>query len=352
MPVTDFEARRPDLAGRSALATAPGHDPYDDVTIVRRKAASFGGRPDDPTMRDAVREFVRKYGWRAYALPILIVITIAALFTTARSATPPRETATRHPGASAPVVAPPTAGGNIALKSDTPGANAQNTVLQAAALPAGGAYTATGTGTFRVLPGTSKIVGSGPLHKYSIEVENGITGIDLTKFASLVQTTLSDPRSWSGHGVALQRVDRGPVDFHVSLTSAMTVRTLCGYDIPVETSCFAATDPRTGKTIDRVVLNDARWVRGAAAYVGDVTTYRIYMINHEDGHALGHEHAHDCLGNGLAPAMMQQTIGLKSAVSGKLCAANPWPYPVGVADAPGAEAPDTPQNSEFDLKND
>ena len=40
--------------------------------------------------------------------------------------------------------------------------------------------------------------------------------------------------------------------------------------------------------MNRVVLNDARWVRGDAAYVGDLDAYRIYMINHEDGHALGH----------------------------------------------------------------
>ena len=37
----------------------------------------------------------------------------------------------------------------------------------------------------------------------------------------------------------LQRVDSGPVDFHVTLTSSMTVRNFCGYDIPIETSCYA-----------------------------------------------------------------------------------------------------------------
>jgi hypothetical protein len=162
---------------------------------------------------------------------------------------------------------------------------------------------------------------------------------------------LSDKRSWAGHGgVALQRVDSGPVDFHVALTSAMTVRTICGYDIPIETSCFSPAG--NGHAVSRVVMNDARWVRGDPAYVGDLNAYRIYMINHEDGHALGHEHAHQCLANGLAPVMMQQTIGLKSAVTGQLCQANPWPYPVGVTDAPGAEQPDTPQNSQFQLKND
>jgi hypothetical protein len=159
---------------------------------------------------------------------------------------------------------------------------------------------------------------------------------------------LSDPRSWAGHnGVALQRVDstyKGPVDFHISLTSALTVRTLCGYEIQIETSCW---DPG----VDRVVLNVARWVRGDAAYIGDLAAYRQYMVNHEDGHALGHQHAHTCLADGLAPAMMQQTIGLKST-TGQMCQANPWPYPKGAADAPGVEAPDTNANNESTLQND
>ncbi|MDT4910882.1 MAG: hypothetical protein QOC66_10, partial [Pseudonocardiales bacterium] len=74
-----------------------------------------------------------------------------------------------------------------------------------------------------------------------------------------------------------------------------------------------------------------------------------YMINHEDGHALGHEHAHQCLPGGLAPVMMQQTFGLKSAATGRLCEANPWPYPTGAKGAPGAEQPDTPANDEYGL---
>ncbi len=74
------------------------------------------------------------------------------------------------------------------------------------------------------------------------------------------------------------------------------------------------------------------------------------MINHEDGHALGHLHAHQCLSGGIAPVMMQQTIGLKNT-TGTFCQANPWPYPPGAADAPGVEAPDTPVNNQFNLQN-
>ena len=154
----------------------------------------------------------------------------------------------------------------------------------------------------------------------------------------------------SGHGVSVQRVDSGHIAFHVTLVSMMTVRNLCGYTIPVETSCYV----RAGQTssVNRVVFDNARWVRGATAYLGDLQAYRIYMINHEDGHAMGHNHAHECLSNGYAPAMMQQTIGLTDPNTGKLCAANPWPYPPGVKGAPGAEQLDTPQNSEFRFNGD
>jgi Protein of unknown function (DUF3152) len=147
----------------------------------------------------------------------------------------------------------------------------------------------------------------------------------------------------------LQRVDSGTPDFRISLTSSFTVRKWCGYTIKIETSCYASSGSVSGLHVNRVVLNDARWVRGAPAYVADLNAYRQYMINHEDGHALGHMHAHGCLADGLAPAMMQQTIGLKTP-DGKICSANPWPYPPGAKDAPGPEAADTRANNEYYLQ--
>jgi hypothetical protein len=327
----------------------------DEVARARggvRNAGVTYGRPARPrrTMAGSWHDFSHRYGWRAYALPILVVVTIAALMTTNGDV---REKVTgtvgqRHQQAGPST--PPMASGSMTLKNDAPGANVNDKVLKAAALPPGPAYTMQGDGTFRVLKGSSPKVGSGRLFRYTIEVENGVRGVDLNQFQQLVVQTLSDPRSWAGHGVALQRVDSGPVDFHISLTSAMTVRSLCGYDVPVETSCYM---PASGGTagVNRVVLNVARWVRGSAAYVGDLAAYRIYMINHEDGHALGHMHAHQCLPGGLAPVMMQQTFGLRSAETGELCQANPWPYPPGVKGVPGAEQPDTRQNDEYGLSD-
>jgi hypothetical protein len=335
--------------GTRTVATERSRD--HDIAAARRGAATFGGEYRPGSAQRAIRGFVARYGWRAYALPLLAVITVAALATMRNpSTTGGQDAGPVHPGSSTSS-RPPAAGGNTTLKSDAPQGNANEVALAAAALPAGASYPLAGNGTFRVLKGTTKVFGSGsPVHRYDIEVENGITGINLTQFADMVDSTLDDPRSWSGHGVALRRVDSGPVDFHVTLTSAMTVRQLCGYEIHIETSCYV---PAGGANpVNRVVIDDARWVRGAAAYVGDLNAYRQYLINHEDGHALGHQHAHECLPGGLAPAMMQQTIGLTDPNTGKLCQANPWPYPSGVQGVPGAEQPDTDQNSEFRFNGD
>ncbi|MDQ2797361.1 MAG: DUF3152 domain-containing protein, partial [Actinomycetota bacterium] len=307
------------------------HDPSDDVTAaranVRHAGVTYGSRDSRPQDLPWLRAFVHRYGWRAYALPVLVIVTVAALMTTT-TASKQKDTRGAVAGAhGAGSSAPPVAGARIALKNDSKGANFDNTVLKAAALPPGAAYTTAGNGTFRVLHGTSPKVGSGQLYRYSIDIENGITGVDLTQFQNLVVTTLADSRSWSGHGVALERVDSGRIDFHVSLTSSMTVRKWCGYDIPVETSCYTRADANRNLDANRVIFNVSRWMRGSTAYLGDLATYRLYMVNHEDGHALGHNHAHQCLPDGLAPAMMQQTFGLRSATTNKLCQANPWPYP-------------------------
>jgi hypothetical protein len=312
------------------------HD--EDVTHARRAAASFEGERVKVDVKAALRRYVDRYGWRAYALPVLVVVTFLALANLGTAPRPPRAAAAAPP---APRVTP----------SSTPSAAAvppnsdSDVTLASDALPSGAAYTTQGAGTFRVLPGQTRAVGTGRVWRYSIDVEDGVTGIELTRFATLVQNTLADPRSWSGHGVAVQRVDSGRIDFHVTLTSAMTVRQLCGYDLKIETSCYAMSGSVAGLAVNRVVLNDARWVRGDVSYLHDLAGYHVYMINHETGHALGHAHAHACLADGLAPVMMQQTIGLRSGMTGQTCRANPWPFPAGATDAPGAEQADTTANA-------
>jgi hypothetical protein len=325
-------------------------DGYDDVTYVRGGFERVSPRelPPPVRFRSPVREFVDKYGWRAYALPILVVLTVVALATAQEPAGRRPASAASRPTTSVPtsaVPAPPSTNVAQSSSASTPVAEPNTPVaepkLKPAALPPGAPYTLAGKGTFRVLPGTTKPVGSGELYRYDIEVENGVTGVDLAEFQHLVDSTLDDPRSWSGHGVQLQRVaSANEARFHITLTSAMTVRNLCGYELPAETSCYEPTNAR-------VVLNVARYVRGATAYLGHLDEYRVYMINHEDGHALGHQHAHSCLTDGMAPVMMQQTFGIRSATTRKMCTPNVWPYPPGVRDAPGAEEYDTTANNEY-----
>ena len=74
--------------------------------------------------------------------------------------------------------------------------------------------------------------------------------------------TLANPKSWIGdQRFGFRRVDSGEPTFRITLTSQLTVRQQCGYTIELEGSCF-------NRGAGRVVLNEARWVRGAVAYQG------------------------------------------------------------------------------------
>jgi len=210
--------------------------------------------------------------------------------------------------------------------------------IPTAVLPDGGAYPVTGAGTWHVVPGTTPQVGQGRVFTYSVEVEDGTTFAEGdSAFATAVDATLDDPRSWVGSGqIALRRVDTGVPDFRISLTSQASTRSICGYDIKYEASCW---DTDRG----RVVINGARWVRGAGAFEGQLGLYRQYAINHEVGHVFRNPHVPCAVAGDLAPVMMQQSFGvsddylaalternpqgLQIPRDGKVCRANAWPYP-------------------------
>jgi Protein of unknown function (DUF3152) len=284
---------------------------------------TFASRARPASRRGPIRRFVGAYGWRAYALPVLTVITFVCLLDVAHSTAGPSQPDTQSadssagigpPGSSATPDPVPRATG-IYVDVPTAGSRPQ----PSAALPAGPPYSQRGGGRFDVVPGTSGVAGTGPLRRYTVEIEAGVAE-DGPAFAAAVERTLGDRRSWTAGGrLSFQRVDSGPVDFRVSLGSSMTVRRLCGYTVPVETSCYNGD-------LGRAVINDARWVRGAVAYGGNVAAYRQYVINHEVGHALGNGHRPCPRAGAPAPVMMQQTLGLQTAGVGS-CRPNAWPYP-------------------------
>ena len=280
-----------------------------------------------------LRRFVRTWGWRAYALPVLTVLTVLCGMDVANGSTGLPLVGTGS-GAPAPQAAATGAGDTAAAPSPAAQGPAKPTPtgiyvddggtgtarpLPPTALPPGGPYSQRGGERYDVVPGTSKVFGSGPLHRFTVELEAGVAD-DGAAFAAAVEKTLSDPHSWGRGGRAsFQRIDTGVPDFRVTLTSSLTVRKLCGYDLPYETSCYNGD-------LARVVINDARWVRGAVAYKDNVPLYRVYVVNHEVGHALGNGHL-QCPRNGaLAPVMMQQTLGVSTPGVGT-CKPNPFPFP-------------------------
>jgi hypothetical protein len=299
--------------------------------------------------RRGLARFVDAFGWRAYAIPVLSVATVLCVgniasgspgtghggvpsqagqqrLTSATQTPSPRpgNTPSSHPTPSpgpTPTKSPtakPSPTATASPNADTPKTAPTGSPTSAAALPAGAAYVERGDGRFHVVAGQSAVHGTGPLRRYNVEVENGVDA-DAAGFARRVDSTLDDPRSWiHGGDVSLQRVDSGKVDFHVTLTSSMTVRSVCGYTIHVETSCFNGAE-------GRAFINDSRWMRGAVGYSHDLTAYRSYVVNHEVGHALGHHHMKCAKAGTPAPTMMEQTLGLSTPGVGA-CAPNPWPY--------------------------
>jgi hypothetical protein len=169
-------------------------------------------------------------------------------------------------------------------------------------------------GRLVIVPGNSTRSGPGPLRRYHVEVEAGIH-IDRRWFASRVHQILADRRSWGGsRRFSFRRVGpRGRAHFRVALTTPSMTDRLC---YPLITggiySCAAGR---------RAVLNLMRWRRGADAYRRNLRGYRIYLVNHEVGHLLGHGHSSCPRAGARAPVMMQQTKGVAP------CRANPWPLP-------------------------
>jgi hypothetical protein len=294
----------------------------------------FGRRRAGRRLQRRLRRAFLVYGWRVYAVPVLLAVTVVVLVETvhgssgsARDADVPladtagHAAATEHPPSRA--------------RLDTP----------SAALPPGGHVTQRGSGHWRIVPGTTSILGTGQqVYTYTVEVEGGIDPADYgggKAFAQKVQRTLADPRSWIGGGkVAFRRVDstNAHPDIRISLTSPATDHRadVCGYRIHYETSCYRSDT-------HRVVINLARWVRGDAVYGDDISDYRTYVVNHEVGHALGKAHQGCRTQGGPAPVMMEQTFGLSDdyiaelnrtmpgsgavPADGKTCERNPWPHP-------------------------
>ncbi|WP_091941742.1 DUF3152 domain-containing protein [Trujillonella endophytica] len=318
-PARPVAARsRPPADGR-LLVDRPAGTAARPVAAGPSRPSPFEPRRRSSPPPGRLRRFVLRHGWRAYAIPLLTIATLLTLVDLARQDTP-SEAATSGPAVTAPVSAGEAAvGEGVPADADPAEGEAPPAEAPAESPPAPGpGYVEQGAGTVTVVPGSSAVYGSGPLHRFAVEIEDGI-GVDGAAFAAAVEATLADPRGWGAGGrmsfqrVGVEEAAAGEFDFKVSLISPGSMETYCpGVGTGGYTSC------RYG---ERAVINLARWETAVPDYEGDVATYRLYVVNHEVGHALGNGHQ-ECPGPGrLAPVMQQQTLGLEG------CARNPWPFP-------------------------
>ncbi len=180
-----------------------------------------------------------------------------------------------------------------------------------------------GPGVFEAVPGADPAPGKGRKVRYRVDVEKGL-GLDGKLFATAVQKTLNDSRSWAhGGAMTFERISTGRPDFVVTLASPGTTGVWCaksGLDTTVDNvSCDSAST-------DRVMFNAYRWAQGADTYGPKAMhAYRQMLINHEVGHRLGHDHRACTTPGAPAPVMQQQTKSLR--IDGIRCRPNPWVYP-------------------------
>ena len=133
----------------------------------------------------------------------------------------------------------------------------------------------------------------------SLKVETSVN-INTECVSNLILKILNDPRGWStiiDKKFQFTSLDRS--DFEIIFATPNTVDKLCA---PLTTNGIYSC-----RRENKVVLNYFRWLVGAKDFGTDLSTYRLYLINHEIGHMLGWGH-NACPAEGaLAPLMMQQS---------------------------------------------
>ncbi len=145
----------------------------------------------------------------------------------------------------------------------------------------------------------------------SVEVEFGLN-LNPNCLAEMVDGILNDPRGWATvENRSFQIVGKEDADLNIVFAKPDTVDELC---YPLQTNgIFSCRNEKN------VVINIFRWVSGAKDFDKDLSTYRIYLINHEVGHYLGWGHSNCPSDNALAPVMMQQSKSTDG------CIPNGWP---------------------------
>ena len=129
-------------------------------------------------------------------------------------------------------------------------------------------------------------------------------------FYTLAKPIVEHPQGWKGVEVT---DDRNAADCVVTLATDSTIVRMFPQFADTHLS-VCEMGPRN------VWINESRWLR----LIPDksqlsLPAYRIYVLQHELGHALGHGHAKHTEPGQPAPVMIQQTLGIGASTP------NPFP---------------------------
>ncbi len=174
-------------------------------------------------------------------------------------------------------------------------------------LPDGGPFTEAGAKTWHIVPGTDAAGRRGHREGRSPTPSRSRTASTPRRSAATTGSPGWSARRWPTRRAGpTTRSSRSPAsttlgepDFRVSLSVADDRAGGLRLRHPLEASCY---NPAYADGQPRVFINEARWVRGAVPFQGDVGSYRQYLINHEVGHAIGYQRHEPCGENGAAGA--------------------------------------------------
>lgn len=136
--------------------------------------------------------------------------------------------------------------------------------------------------------------------RFTTQVEPGVV-YDPKDFAREIQIYLADPEGWVSRGYEFEYVERSPrIVIHLSTPEQIRAAGCANMSL----SC-AEMNGR------HIRLNSARWSGSMRNHSKlPLDEYRQYMVTHEMGHILGHDHVKCTVPGGPAPVMMQQTLGI------------------------------------------
>lgn len=159
-------------------------------------------------------------------------------------------------------------------------------------------------------------------HYVSIVIDDNVD-YSIIQFTNIVKSILTVKRGWSKLGYnfvfvsnQLFNLIKSKKKILIRLSKNETIAKECRFNINEKLSCCDMAKKN-------VLINYYRWENGSNnnnEHHDSLKDYRIYVINHEVGHALGRGHT-KCNPKKCdkVPVMMQQTLSI-----GK-CKKNVWP---------------------------